>query len=387
MERMKALLETGDIRPRRTITRPSDTDMPPNELTRRQVVRGTGALVGAGAAGCTAVEPPRGESGGNPEAASDVTGTERFVELYDDIAGGVVELSLPAPEEPFQERGGSGFLIGTEQLVTNAHVVGSADSVDVRFRDHDWREGSILATDPHSDLAIIDVEDVPEYAHDLSLGTDIPEIGLPVMAIGSPFGFGGSASTGIVSGVNRSLPSPSGFSIPAAIQTDAAVNPGSSGGPLVNLDRDVMGVVFAGTGQNVGFAISAPLAERVVPVLRAGDEYEHAYVGVVLVEITPRLADANELDRVYGVYVDDVLGGSPADGVLRGTTDQESVVGGDVIVGIDGADIPHLNALSTHLALETAPDDTIEISVIRNGEEEAVGLTLGTRPEVPGESP
>lgn len=359
------------------------------DLSRRRFVGLLGGLGATAAAGCAAVEPPASNPDNTaPSIDFSSEDEDRFVALYEAMAPALVEVHIPAAEN-VQQGGGSGFLLDDIGIVTNAHVVRDNEAVDLRFHDRKWREGTVVETDLHSDLAVIEATDQPDETHSLAFDDEIPPIGTEVMALGSPLGFGGSATAGIVSGVNRSLPSPSGFSIPAAIQTDAAVNPGNSGGPLVDLNGSVIGVVFAGAGENIGFAISAPLAERVLPVLADGDAYEHSYMGVLLMDVGPRIADANDLEEAHGIYIEEVLDGAPADGVLQGTEEriiengQEIPVGGDVIVAIDGTETPHLDAFQAHLALETDPNQTIEIDLYRDGERMTTEMTLGTRPDAP----
>ncbi|MFC7044204.1 S1C family serine protease [Halobacteriaceae archaeon GCM10025711] len=215
---------------------------------------------------------------------------------------------------------GTGFVFDDGHVVTNAHVVGTAGTAQMRFREGEWRTGEVVGTDAYSDLAAISLPDRPAYAAPLPFIDGDPVVGQEVVVLGNPFGLDGTATTGIVSGVNRSIPSPAGFSIPDAVQTDAAVNPGNSGGPIVSLDDEVIAVINSGGGDNVAFGISAALTRRVVPELVASGEYEHAYMGVSLRDVTPAVATANDLDRPRGVIVEGVVPGGPADGVLRGAT-------------------------------------------------------------------
>jgi S1-C subfamily serine protease len=206
------------------------------------------------------------------------------------------------------------------------------------------------------------------------------------VALGAPFSFGGSVSAGIVSGVDRSLPSQTGFSIPDAIQTDAAVNPGNSGGPLVTLDGRVAAVINSGQGENVNFGISAALTRRVVPALVATGDYDHAYMGVRLVEVTPAVARANGLADARGILVADVLPNGPAAGTLRGSGGERTAlgqrvpVGGDVILALDGRPTPTQAALASHLAIRTSPGDVLETRIVRDGEGRTVSFELGARP-------
>ncbi|QSW99573.1 S1C family serine protease [Haloterrigena alkaliphila] len=277
---------------------------------------------------------------------------------------------------------GSGFVIDDQHIVTNNHVVAAAseDGIEIQFSNQEWRTASIVGTDVYSDLAVLRVDEMPDVAGGLSFVESQPAIGQEVLTLGNPLGFNASISQGIVSGVNRSLPSPTGFAIPAAIQTDASVNPGNSGGPLVNLDGEVLGVVFAGASQTIGFAISARLANRVVPALIEDGAYEHAYMGVGVLPVGPEIADAVGLEEAAGVLVAQVVRDGPADGVLEPVR-RGRPGSGDVIVAIDGAEISTQAQLSSYLALETAPGDEIELEIVRDGERQTVALTLEERPD------
>jgi len=311
---------------------------------------------------------------------------EGYVDAYRSVIDSVVEV------EVYDDFGftasGTGFVYEDGAVATNEHVVDGAEEVYVRFRDTAWKDASITETDAYSDLAIVEPESDPDSATPLSLLDSDPAVGSKVVAIGNPFGLSGSISAGIVSGVDRSLFAVNGFSIPDAIQTDAAVNPGNSGGPLVNTDGDVVGVINAGGGDNIGFAISAPYAQRILPVLADGDEYDHPYMGVRLRRsLSPALAEANDFGDTTGVYVDAVADDGPSDGVLEGSTgttevnDRKVSVGGDLITSMGETAFDTYQDLSTYLALEASPDDTIDVGVLRDGSEETVALTLGTRPD------
>jgi S1-C subfamily serine protease len=284
---------------------------------------------------------------------------------------------------------GSAFVLGVDgetALVTNQHVVEGARDVTVQFRDGEWRVAEVLGSDVYSDLAALGVTDRPAYARPLSLVDSEPGVGTAVAALGAPFGFGESVSSGIVSGQNRSLPSANEFRIADAVQTDAPINPGNSGGPLVTLDGDVAGVVSAGGGDNVGFAISAALVGRVVPALVRRGAYAHPYMGVQIREVTPPVADANDLPTVRGVMVTGTPTGGPADGRLVPSDSEtralgETVpVGGDVVLALDGVATPTTAALGSYLATETSPGDDLAVLVRRDGRERTVTVTLGTRP-------
>lgn len=351
------------------------------ERTRRAFLGGLAAGV-AGLAGCTA--PSRsgglGSQGSNPEPSN-----SPYTRVYRQVIPSVVRIRV-YDGAPISQ--GTGFVYDDGHLVTNEHVVAGGETVRAQFRDGEWREVSVVGTDPYSDLAALSVSNMPSYARPLSFVDSEPPVGTEVVVIGSPYGLGGSVSSGIISGQDRSLASVNDFTIADAVQTDAALNPGNSGGPMVTLDGDVAGVVTQAGGENIGFAISAALTTRVVPSLVENGEYDHPYMGVRIVGVTPLLAEANGLRRAAGVYVDGVVDGGPADGVLRESTGETTVegtdypTGGDVIVALDDREIRTMSDLSTHLALETSPGAEMEVTVRRDGARERVTMTLGERPDV-----
>ncbi|ELY68593.1 peptidase S1 and S6 chymotrypsin/Hap [Natronobacterium gregoryi SP2] len=359
----------------------------PNQLGRRRLLQTAAATAaGLGIGGWSATLDDETDDGTGNETEG-LAGDGPYVDLYEDSIDEVVLVAAGAGEDT-PGGFGSGFVVD-DVVVTNAHVVQATAEVELQFTDEQWRTGTVLGTDVHSDLAAVEVDgELPDPVDGLSLADTDPSVGQEVVALGNPLGLDASITQGIVSGVDRSLPSPTGFSIPAAIQTDAPVNPGNSGGPLVDLEGRVLGVVFAGAGQTIGFAISARLADRVVPALVEDGEYQHAYLGVGLEPVGPQIAEANDLAEAGGVVVRQVTPESPADGVLEpadGVTVVDGApvpVGGDVIVAIDGEEIPNEDRLSSYLALETSPGETIEIEVVRDSDRETVELALEERPDV-----
>ena len=223
-----------------------------------------------------------------------------------------------------------------------------------------------------------------------------PEAGQPVGALGSPLGLEATVTDGIVSGTNRSLPAGAQqgpqFTIPNTIQTTAAINPGNSGGPLVDCEGRVLGVNTAtlSGSENTGFAVPASRLERVVPSLIENGSYAGSFLGISSFDVSPIVTEANDLDVTQGVLVQQVVPGSPADGVLRGIMGTEEVrgvevpVGGDVILAIDGQRILTGEDLSSYLT-QTSPGETVTMSILRDGERMEVEIELGERPP-PGES-
>lgn len=375
-----------------------------SRLARRQVLKhcggasatllgvAAGSGTGVAASGISEQHSTAVASSTQNDGDAENTPADVYDEYIDDVVlvnvfGGLDdEAGVPEGGDPETPAGiGSGFVVD-DAVVTNHHVVRGAETVELQFRDEQWRTAEVVGTDIHSDLAALEVDNLPDETEGITLAEDEPAVGEEVLALGNPLGLDASISQGIVSGVDRSLPSPTGFSIPAAIQTDAPVNPGNSGGPLVDLTGDAVGVVFAGAGQTIGFAISAALANRVVPSLLEDGSYDHPFLGVSVVPVSPIVAEANDLEDARGVMVVETVPDGPADGVLETAEPGPTVDGvpvpvdGDVLVAIDGTEIHSQERLSSTLALETEPDQTVTIDVLRDGDEETVELTLEERP-------
>jgi S1-C subfamily serine protease len=309
---------------------------------------------------------------------------EAYTNLYNEVIGSVVSIRVNGENGAGQ---GSGFVYDHNgHVVTNQHVVRSAEEVEVRFSEGDWRRGEVTGTDVYTDLAVINVEDVPEYAEPLPVADGKYPQGTPVAALGNPLGLEGSVTRGIVSGLNRSMRTEGDFTIPDTVQTDAGIDRGNSGGPLVTLDGEVLGVNRARQGTSIGFAVSSALVTDVVPDLIANGGTEHPYMGVSTIDVSPRVATANDLDEPRGVLVAQTPEGGPSDGVLQGSEETDfnggtMFVGGDVIVSVDGATVNSHEELSRYLMLHTEPGQTVDVTVLRDGERVTEQVTLGTRPD------
>ena len=324
--------------------------------------------------------------------STDLAGQQdALVSLYRAVSQGVVSLQLNTPIGPKQ---GSGFVFDADgHIVTNYHVIERASYIEVLFQDGSRAEGTLIGVDPDSDLAVVRVDMPADQLVPLVLAdSDRVEVGQLVIAIGNPFGLGGSMSTGIVSNLARTLPSlssvPEGgediFAVGDLIQTDAAINPGNSGGPLLNLNGQVIGVNRAirtfyfslesntlSTG--IGFAISSNVVKRIVPSLIANGHYEYPYLGIAsLTELDLTTAQEFGLDRTIGAYVRQIIVGGPAElaGLWRG----------DLIIGVDGKEVTSSTDLAAYLLAQKGPGDIIHLIVLRQGEELQFDLTLGVRP-------
>ena len=257
-----------------------------------------------------------------------------------------------------------------------------ASSISVRFWDGSTRTARLVGTDPSTDLAVIDVNAPASFLEPLRLGdSSSVDVGEGVVAMGSPFGLEGTVTSGIVSALHRQMTAPNNFTITDSIQTDAAINHGNSGGPLLDQQGRVIGVNAqieseSGGSDGVGFAIPSNTVRSIVSQLIATGEAEHAYLGVEMIGVAGR-----------GSRSPTCGAGTPAEKAgLREATGtrtvdgQEVPSGGDVIVELDGAPI------STSAELQSAvdakqPGDTISVTVLRNGERRTLEVTLGTRPE------
>lgn len=362
--------------------------------TRRRVLAelGAGMAVMVGMAGCSTdylageTTRPTGQSTDWQNTTGPNTsgpGDSPYVRVYRQVSPSVAQVQVTAS-------GGAGLGSATiyddRHLVTNQHVVQNGTEVSVVYPGGNYTTASVKGADAYSDLAVLGVEGHPDGAAPLEFATGDPPIGTEVVVIGAPFGLEGSISEGVVSGIDRSLPAPNDFRIPDAIQTDAAANPGNSGGPLVALDGTPIGIVNSGAGNNITFAISGALAARVVPALIERGSYDHAYMGVAIRNLSPALARANNHPTLRGVYVHRVLQDGPATGVLQGSDGSTRALGrrvptgGDVIVALDGNSTHDSGQLGTHLALQKAPGDTVRVTVVRDGSRETVRMELGTRP-------
>jgi len=321
-----------------------------------------------------------------------------LTELFEQSELGVVSISVTKiSDHGDSTRGvGSGFVFDKEgHIITNNHVVNDAKKIVVTFVDGTSHHAEIIGTDPYADLAVIKIDVDSEKLHPLPLGkSSILSVGEQIAAIGNPFGLSGSMTSGIVSQLGRILPSQgTGFSISDVIQTDTAINPGNSGGPLLNMKGQVVGINTAiystdGSFSGVGFSVPSDVAKKIIPSLIKDGGYLHPWIGITTSNIYPDLADALNLDDAKGVLVMTVVKDSPADKAgLRGSSqsiivdDVELLVGGDVILSMDGNDVRKIDDVLMHLQREKSVDDKLNLGVLRDGQMVNVVLTLEKRPD------
>jgi S1-C subfamily serine protease len=301
----------------------------------------------------------------------------------------------PFPEEFFERGLGSGFVIDTDgHIVTNNHVVEGARRIQVRFSDDTEAEAEVVGTDPHTDLAVIKVDVPAAMLHPVELGeSDTLRVGQRAIAIGNPFGFERTVTTGIISAEGRVLRQMSGFSLPNLIQTDAAINPGNSGGPLLDSRGKVIGVntiIFTSSGfsSGVGLAIPVNTVKRVVPELIENGHFAHPWLGIRGYSINAELAEALDLPVEKGVLVAEAIRGGPSvQAGLRGGQREVPVegfiepivAGGDIIVAINDTEIWSMDDLITYLEV-TVVGQEVELTIIRDGDEKHLTVELDERP-------
>jgi len=289
---------------------------------------------------------------------------------------------------------GSGIVYDTKgHIITNHHVIEGAETIQVSFLDGNISSASVVGMDIYSDIAVIKVDPEVTTLYPVVLGSSSElAVGLPVAAMGNPFGLSDTLTVGIVSSLERTLTAAGNYVIIDIIQIDAAVNPGNSGGPLVNIYGQVVGVNTAiesetGTFTGIGFAVPSDTVKREVDDLIATGSYAHPWLGVSARDVNIVIADAISLEKPQGVLVVDVTEGSPADQVgLRGgdqnvTLDGQVIpIGGDVITGIDGLPMRRMADLVVYMERNTSPGSSVVFEIIRDGQELSLTVTLGERP-------
>lgn len=289
---------------------------------------------------------------------------------------------------------GSGFMYDSKgHIVTNHHVIQGANTIQVTFLDGNITSATLVGMDIYSDLAVIKVDPDITTLHPVVLGSSSDLIvGEPVAAMGNPYGLSDTLTVGIISSLERTLEASGGYVIIDVIQIDAAVNPGNSGGPLVNVKGQVVGVNTAiqsatGAFTGIGFAVPSDTVKREINDLIETSDYKHPWLGIAAREVNIAIADAVGLEKPQGILVIEVTSGSPADlAGLKGGNETTIVdgieisVGGDVITEVDGIPTITMADLVVYMERNTSPEESIELGIIRDGQELKLTVTLGERP-------
>ncbi len=321
-------------------------------------------------------------------------------QIYQNIQDSVVMIAGSIVQNTFfgqqvTQVQGSGFVsdfTGSMIIVTNFHVVNGVTNVSVTFRNGDAYAASVLGSDAYSDLAVLSTDaPVSEYKPLQLASSSTLSVGDFVVAVGDPFGLTGSMTTGIVSQLGRTITeSTTSFPIADIIQISAPINPGNSGGPLLNDKGQVVGITTAGitNSQGLGFAIpSNAILREITSLVDSGSYTQHPWLGIAGADMTYNVAIQLGLKATYGMLITQVTSGGPADkaglkaGTKQVTIDGNSLTaGGDLIIAINGSRVVNGDDLSTYIEENTLPNQTITITIVRNGQTMDLSVVLGTRP-------
>lgn len=352
--------------------------------------------------------PPAAEGTQGPSVAAliDAAGLDieerRIVEVYEKVAPSVVTITTRVLRRNFffevvpEEGSGSGFVLDRDgHILTNFHVISGAERIEVIFGEDTVFPAQVVGLDPRNDLAVLRVNAPEELLQPVELGTSANlQVGQRAIAIGNPFGqFGRTMTSGVISALGRTLEGQDGRTITGIIQTDAAINTGNSGGPLLDSSGRVIGVntaIFSPTGANagVGFAVPVDTVRRVLPDLLTLGRYRHPWLGIrYAYAITPGLADMLDLPVNQGLLLVQVFDGSPlAQAGIRGAQ-QETVignqrvfVGGDILTAINDTPVTRLEEMEVFLEDNFRVGDVITARLLRNGEEFTVEVELAEEP-------
>jgi S1-C subfamily serine protease len=347
----------------------------------------------------TATPPPATVEASNPLEA-------QVIAVYENVSPAVVNITNRGYVYDFfmqavpQEGSGSGFVYDQEgHIVTNYHVIENAEELSVTLANGKVYDAKVIGVDPTNDLAVIGLNANVDLPDPIVLGdSGNLRVGQFVVAIGNPFGLERTLTTGVISALGRVIQSPEDNRfIGEAIQTDASINPGNSGGPLLDLKGRVIGVNSqiispSQASAGIGFAVSANTVRRVVPELIARGYYPHPWLGATMLTLTP--ANVNvfrdggmQVPVEAGLLVSEVAPGGPADeaGIRGGDRAMRAgryqlLLGGDIITAINGKPVGDFQELTVYLETQTKVGDSVQVAIVRDGQEQTLAVTLGEQP-------
>ena len=358
-----------------------ETDVIDTGDTTRKVVQNT-----------QVTRPSSGGGTGDGRSVSDIYKAEGAGVVFIQARGTSSDSPFGLPENRGGTATGSGFVVDKEgTIITNAHVVEGSQDVSVRFdEDGDSVDAKVVGRDPSSDIAVLEVDPDDAKLRPLPLGDSSKvEVGQPVVAIGNPFGFTRTVTTGIVSALQRQIEAPNGFPIRNVIQTDASINPGNSGGPLLDADGRVIGInsqiATGGSSGSVGIGFAVPVntAKSLLPQLKKEGKVDRAYLGVEMADVSEQVADDLNLASKDGALITNVVDGGPADdaGLRAGRTSTGAgiVAGGDLIVKVDRREVKSPDDVGEAIA-QKKPGETVEVEYYRGDDKKSARVKLGKRP-------
>jgi S1-C subfamily serine protease len=330
----------------------------------------------------------------------------QYIAVYENVSPAVVNITNRSYVYDFfmqavpQEGSGSGFVYDKEgHIVTNYHVIENAEELSVTLANGKVYDAKVIGADPTNDLAVIGLNAQVDLPEPVILGDSSKlRVGQLVVAIGNPFGLERTLTTGVISALGRVIQSPEDNRfIGEAIQTDASINPGNSGGPLLDLKGRVIGVNSqiispSQASAGIGFAVSANTVRRVVPELITRGYYPHPWLGATMLTLTPANAKVfrdggMQVPVETGLLVSEVTPGGPADeaGIRGGNRTVRAgryqlLLGGDIITAINGKPVGDFQALTVYLETQTKVGDRVQVTVVRDGQEQTLAVALGEQP-------
>lgn len=327
----------------------------------------------------------------------------RVINVYDAVAPSVVSITTRVLRRDFffnvvpEEGAGSGFVLDKDgHILTNYHVIEGAESIEATFGDQVTAPATIIGVDPRNDVAVLKVALAPDLLQPVTLGSSADlRVGQWAIAIGNPFGqFGRTLTTGVISALDRTITGPDNRTITGIIQTDAAINKGNSGGPLLDSSGRVIGITSAifsptGTSAGVGFAVPVDTLKRILPDLLTLGRYRHPWLGIrYAYNVTPGLAEVLKLPARDGLLLVQMYNGAPlAKAGIRGAQREDIIgnervyTGGDLLIAIDGRPVSSVAELETLLENQYRVGDVVQVSVIREGRTLEAPVELAEEPQ------